>query len=87
MVIARLYANAQHHLRKLKSAGKKGRAVNLKRYLTEVTNLLPSETPRGVLSLQEQGRFALGFYHQKAHRATERAAAKRRREEAATNTN
>ena len=28
--------------------------------------LLPAAPPRGTLSLADQGRFALGYYHQKA---------------------
>jgi CRISPR-associated protein Csd1 len=81
MVLARLYANARHHLRKVRSE-KKPLAISLENRLAAVTKLLPSDKPRGVLSLQDQGQFALGFYHQKAHRAAERAEAKRRREAA-----
>ena len=81
MVFERLYDNAQNHLRKVRS-DKKALAKSLDNRLTAVTNLLPSDKPKGVLSLQDQGQFALGFYHQKAHRAAERTEAKRLREEA-----
>ena len=79
MVFARLFDNAQNHLRKVRS-DKEAYAKSLENRLTAVTNLLPSDKPKGVLSLQDQGQFALGFYHQKAHRTAERAEAKRLRE-------
>jgi CRISPR-associated protein Csd1 len=48
-----------HHLGKLKP----GRAVNLERLIGEILNGLP-DFP-GNLSLPQQGRFALGYYHQR----------------------
>lgn len=71
MVMARLFANAQNHLRKLKNE-KPGAAVNLERKLTQLVGLLPPQAPKGQLSLRDQGLFALGFYHQKAHSNQER---------------
>ncbi|MBP1627894.1 MAG: hypothetical protein H6Q00_2369 [Holophagaceae bacterium] len=51
-----------HHLRKIE---RKGEAVNLERLLGEVTDLLPAQGPKPHLSLDEQARFAIGYYHQR----------------------
>ena len=64
MVLGRLYANAQNHLRKLRGE-KPGTYVALDKLLAEVSKQLPAP-PTGQLSLRDQGRFALGYYHQKA---------------------
>jgi len=72
LLMARLFANAQNHLRKLKNE-KPGAFVNLDRKLTELVALLPAQSPKGQLPLREQGLFALGFYHQRAQRNQERA--------------
>jgi len=64
----------QHHLRKLAQQGDKGRAAaeGIKRKIAEIACRFsqpkaaqPPEFPR-VFTLLEQGRFALGFYQQKA---------------------
>src|SRR5262249_58860836 len=65
LVFSRLFANCRNHLRKLRSE-KPGAAVELDKRLAEVTRLLPPSPPAGTLSLADQGRFALGYYHQKA---------------------
>lgn len=65
LVFSRLYANAQNHLRKLRG-DKPAAHVALDRLLMEVTSLLPPSPPKGQLSLADQGRFALGYYHQRA---------------------
>jgi hypothetical protein len=47
--------------------------------LSEIIGLLSAAPPPQRLSLQDQGRFALGFYHEKAKRfeeAAERKAAR-----------
>jgi CRISPR-associated protein Csd1 len=80
LVFSRLYANAQNHMRKLRGDNP-GAFVNLDRLLTEVPNLLPPGPPRGQLSLRDQGRFALGYYHQRARRF-ENLDGKKRRPEA-----
>ena len=49
-----------HHLAKLTN---RGRAVNFERLLGEIMGGL-DDFPKH-LSLQEQGRFALGYYHQR----------------------
>jgi CRISPR-associated protein Csd1 len=72
LVFSRLYANAQNHLRKIK-ADKPGAFVALDRLLGQVTALHPAALPKGQLSLQEQGLFALGYYHQRAKRFEEAA--------------
>lgn len=48
-----------HHLGKLH----KGRAVQLEKLIAEIMSDL-NDFPR-ILTLQEQGRFALGYYHQR----------------------
>lgn len=70
LLMARLFANAQNHLRKLKNE-KPGAFVNLERKLTELVSLLPAKAPKGQLPLRDQGLFALGFYHQRAFRNQE----------------
>jgi CRISPR-associated protein Csd1 len=71
MVLGRLFANSQNHLRKMR-AEKPGRYINLDRLLTAVSSKLVAP-PRGQLSLEDQGRFALGYYHQKAKHFQEAA--------------
>ncbi len=50
----------QHHIAKLES---KGRAVNLEKIIGEIVNDI-TDFP-GHLSLNDQGRFAIGYYHQR----------------------
>jgi CRISPR-associated protein Csd1 len=66
-VYGRLVANAQNHLRKLRGE-KPGAAVALERRLADILELLPAAPPPVQFSLRDQGRFALGFYHEKAKR-------------------
>ena len=59
-VFANLMRLKNHHLAKMES---KGRAVNFERLLGEIVgrfNDFPSH-----LDLHEQGRFAIGYYHQR----------------------
>jgi CRISPR-associated protein Csd1 len=67
LVFSRLHDNARNHLRKLRGVNERA-YLALDRALTEVSALLPPARPKSVLSLQEQGLFALGYYHQKAKR-------------------
>ena len=67
MVFGRLVANAQNHLRKIRGE-KPGTAAALEQRLMEVRQLLTAAPPPPQFSLQEQGRFALGYYHEKAKR-------------------
>ncbi|ROV56211.1 type I-C CRISPR-associated protein Cas8c/Csd1 [Neisseria chenwenguii] len=64
-VFPRLLAGAKHHLSRLRK-DKAGMAVNLDKDLGSIITLLPETFPRH-LSLDEQGRFAIGYYHQKQH--------------------
>jgi CRISPR-associated protein Csd1 len=75
-VLARLFANARNSLRELRGE-KPWAAVELDKRLAEVVKLLPPAGPVGTLSLADQGRFALGYYHQKARTVAEIAARKR----------
>lgn len=59
LVMGRLFRNAQFHISK---AGG-GIAVNVQKELTEIARHI-GDWPT-TLTLEEQGRFALGFYHQK----------------------
>ncbi|MBP3956883.1 type I-C CRISPR-associated protein Cas8c/Csd1 [Gemmata sp. G18] len=67
MVFGRLVANAQNHLRKIRGE-KPGTAVALEQRLMEIRQLLTAAPPPPQFSLQDQGRFALGYYHEKAKR-------------------
>lgn len=61
LVMGRLFRNAQFHL--AKAGG--GVAENVRKDFEEITTSLGAKFPP-TLTLEEQGRFALGFYHQKA---------------------
>ena len=64
----------QHHLRKVSKQGNKGRAAEaaIKRKIGDIASLFPQRVPMQppefprTFTLVEQGRFALGFYQQKA---------------------
>ena len=62
-VFPRLLSGAKHHLSRLRK-DKVGMAVNLDKDLGEIIAKLPETFPRH-LSIDEQGRFAIGYYHQK----------------------
>ncbi len=64
-VFSTLLSGSRHHLAKLRK-GKPGYYTNLEKKLQEVVSDL-HEFPK-VLSLEEQGLFALGYYHQKQER-------------------
>lgn len=61
LVMGRLFRNAQFHL--AKAGG--GIAENIRKDFEQISTALGCEFPP-TLTLEEQGRFALGFYHQKA---------------------
>ncbi len=67
MVFGRLVANAQNHLRKVRGE-KPGTAKALEDRLMDIRGLLTAAPPPAQFSLQDQGRFALGYYHEKAKR-------------------
>ena len=58
-VFAPLLRKAQHHLAKLDGA-------YYPRIMQEILDLLPAEPFPTTMALEEQGLFALGYYHQKA---------------------
>lgn len=60
-----LLKNVQNHLGKLENSSK-GAYVRLQRELEEVMGTIGEKFPR-TLSLEQQGLFALGYYHQRAH--------------------
>lgn len=64
LAFGRLMNLAQKHLTKLKS-DKPGLAVNLDRELNELCAKIPGPTLPATFRLEEQGSFALGYYHQK----------------------
>ena len=78
LVFSRLFANAQNHLRKLKSE-KTGKFVNNDKLLSKIVSLLPASPPNSQLALRDQGRFALGYYHQRAKRFQDIAELKARK--------
>lgn len=82
LVFSRLFANAQNHLRKTKSDNR-GAYVSNDKLLSEIVSLLPAAPPSGQLALKDQGRFALGYYHQRAKRFQDIAERKAKKSEAA----
>lgn len=62
-VFPRLLAGARHHLARVRK-DKKGAAVNLEKDLGSIIDRLPEVFPRH-LNIEGQGRFAVGYYHQK----------------------
>jgi CRISPR-associated protein Csd1 len=82
LIFARLFANAQNHLRKIRTENV-GAFVALDRLLTSITNMLSSDPPPTHLSIHDQARFALGYYHQKAKKFEEIAKRKAGAREAA----
>lgn len=57
-----LLRNAQNHLGKLRKE-KAGLAVTLEKEIGQIVDALPPTLPRS-LPIEEQGRFAIGYYHQ-----------------------
>jgi len=64
-VFPRLITVAQGHFARLERQKNMGAKVNLERQLMAITDLLDHDFPRS-LDTEAQGRFALGFYHQRA---------------------
>ena len=61
LVMGRLFRTAQHHLGSIENP------TYYQKLLGEVTDKIGASFP-AVLSLEEQGRFALGYYHQRSER-------------------
>jgi CRISPR-associated protein Csd1 len=64
--LGRLFENAQNHLRSLRSTNPRRASVLEKRLALTARKL--SDVPEGQLTLADQARFALGYYHAKADR-------------------
>lgn len=62
-VFPRLIAGCQNHLSKIRK-DKPGFAVNIEKRLGEIVGKLPASFPKQ-LSIEQQGQFAVGYYHQK----------------------
>jgi CRISPR-associated protein Csd1 len=65
-VFATLMRMKNHHLAKLDNPG---RRANLEKLIGEIVDGLPPAPPAH-LALADQGRFAIGYYHQRMDRAT-----------------
>jgi CRISPR-associated protein Csd1 len=59
-----LIRNANHHLATLRKAGKGGLAFTLEREMGGILDGLSTTFPRN-LRLEDQGRFAIGYYHER----------------------
>jgi CRISPR-associated protein Csd1 len=62
-VFPRLIAGFQNHVSKIRK-DKPGFAVNLGKQIGNILDLLPPTFPKQ-LSVEQQGQFAVGYYHQK----------------------
>lgn len=63
-----LLRNTQNHMSKLRKE-KPGLAVTLEKDIQEIVDGLPEHFPRSLL-MEDQGRFAIGYYHQVKSRFT-----------------
>lgn len=68
-----LLRNTQNHLGKLRKE-RPGQAVTLEKEIREIVEGLPERFPRS-LKIEDQGRFAIGYYHQSQAHFTKRDAA------------
>lgn len=64
-VIPQLLRLAQHHIQKIKKE-KEGKAHWIEKWIEEIFQGMDSEGLKAHLNIEEQGFFALGYYHQKA---------------------
>lgn len=62
-VFPRLIAGCQNHLSKIRK-DRPGFAVNIDKRLGEIVSALPTTFPKQ-LTIEQQGQFAVGYYHQK----------------------
>jgi len=63
VVFKRLLDLSVHHLSKIRNSGKS--AVWLEKELGAIIALMPKEGAPATLDLEDQGRFAVGYYHQR----------------------
>lgn len=62
LVFPVLLRNTQNHMSRIRK-DKPGAAINIERDIQEVIDKMPGEFPKH-LGMQDQGRFAIGYYHQ-----------------------
>lgn len=62
LVFPVLLRNTQNHMSRIRK-DKPGAAIHIERDIQEVIDKLPGEFPKH-LAMQDQGRFAIGYYHQ-----------------------
>lgn len=72
-VYPRLLSGSKHHLSKIRK-DKPGLAFSIEKELGEIMVKLPTEFPRH-FSIENQGRFSIGYYHQKNARFAQTEAA------------
>jgi CRISPR-associated protein Csd1 len=63
-VLPLLLRNANHHLARLRKDGRGGLAFTFEREIGEILDPFSDQLPRN-LRIEEQGRFAIGYYHQR----------------------
>ncbi|NNN05082.1 MAG: type I-C CRISPR-associated protein Cas8c/Csd1 [Elusimicrobia bacterium] len=63
-VFSRLLSLSKHHIAKLRK-DRPGQAVNLDKMISAVIGLLPAEKFPAALMMEDQGLFAIGYYHQR----------------------
>lgn len=63
VTVKRLDDLAIHHLAKIRNSGKSIKWLEI--LLGEVKDLMPKEGAPHILSLEDQGRFSVGYYHQR----------------------
>ena len=68
-----LLRNTQNHFGKLRKE-RPGQAINLEKEIQEIIGGLPDRFPRS-LKIEDQGRFAIGYYHQSQSHFTKRGTA------------
>ncbi len=78
LVYPRLFKSVQQHISKLENE-KPGMAINIKKDIEDLCSQVP-HLPH-LLRLDQQGEFALGFYHQRAEYRRQGIENKQRREE------
>jgi len=68
VVFKRIQDLSIHHLAKMRNSEKGGLAVWLDNEKGAIMDLIPREGYPPTLSLEDQGRFAVGYYHQRQYR-------------------
>lgn len=68
VVFKRIQDLSTHHLAKIRNSERPGLAVWMDKEKGEIIDLIPREGYPATLSLEDQGRFAVGYYHQRQYR-------------------